>query len=163
VKLSFFYRSSKFNALMTLGILSLTAISLPVTAASQAACIKTSTSNIACAKLVSKAVARSNRERVRFAKGKTSTTLTREIPADGWIDLIINAKKGQAMGFTVGYDFKNSDIQAYLTEPGLQDISLSSGPKKTNEFVIKKTGDHYITVKNTTQKKITMTLYLNIN
>jgi hypothetical protein len=102
-------------------------------------------------------------ERVRFAKGETSTTLTREIPANGSIDFIITANKGQTMGFTVGYDFKDSDIQAFLTEPGLQDISLSSGPKKPNEFVIKKTGDHRLTVNNMTRKKITMTLYLNLN
>ncbi len=45
----------------------------------------------------------------------------------------------------------------------MQDISLTSGPKEPNEFVIKKTGDHRLTVNNTTKKKITITLYLDIN
>jgi len=89
--------------------------------------------------------------------------LTREILPNGSIDFIINARKGQTMDFTVGYDFKDSDVEAFLTEPGSQDISLSSGPKAPNEFVLKKTGDHNLTVKNTTKKKITITLYLDIN
>lgn len=102
------------------------------------------------------------REKVQFAKGKTDTALTRDIPANGSIDFIINAKKGQTMGFTVGYDFKDSDVEAFLTEPTVQDISLSSGPKKPNEFVVQITGDHRLTVTNKTGKKITITLYLDI-
>lgn len=102
-------------------------------------------------------------ERVQFKKGESSAMLTREIPANGSIDFIINARKGQTMDFTIGYDFKDSDVEAFLTEPGLQDISLSSGPKAPNEFVIEITGDHRLTVNNMTQKKITITLYLDID
>jgi hypothetical protein len=102
------------------------------------------------------------KEIVRFAKGATSANLTRTIAASGSIDFIINAKKGQKMDFTVGYDFKDSDVEAFLTEPGLQDISLTTGPKKPNEFVLKNTGNHRLTVNNTTAKKITITLYLDI-
>ncbi len=162
MKSFFFSRISKFNVLMTLGILSLTTIILPVTAAPQEAPTKTSTGDIA-EKLISQAVPKRKIERVRFAKGKTSIVLTRTILADGSMDFIINAKKGQTMDFTVGYDFRDSDIESFLTEPGLQDISLSSGPKKRNEFAIRKTGDHVITVNNTTRKKITIALYLDIN
>lgn len=101
-------------------------------------------------------------ERVKFAKGETSASVTKVIPANGSVDFIINAKKGQTMGFTVGYDFRDSDIEAFLTEPGMQDITISSGPKEPNEFIIKKTGDHRLTVNNTTKKKVTITLYLDI-
>jgi hypothetical protein len=102
------------------------------------------------------------KETVRFAKGANSTTLTRTIAASGSIDFIVNAKKGQKMGFTVGYDFNDSDVEAFLTEPGLQDISLTTSPKKPNEFVLKSTGNHRLTVNNTTKKKITITLYLAV-
>ncbi len=101
--------------------------------------------------------------RVQFARGETSVMLTKTIAANGSLDFLINAKKGQMMSFTVGYDFKDSDVEAFLTEPGLQDISLQSGPKENKEFRIKKTGDHRLTVNNTTRKKITITLYLDIN
>ena len=66
------------------------------------------------------------------------------------------------MDFTIGYDFDDSDIEGFLTEPGLQDIALSTGSKKPNEFVLTKTGNHRLTVNNTTAKKITITLYLGI-
>jgi hypothetical protein len=102
------------------------------------------------------------KETVRFAKGANSTRLTRTIAASGSIDFIINAKKGQKMGFTVGYDFDDSDVDAFLTEPGLQDISLTTSPQKPNEFVMKNTGHHRLTMNNTTAKKITITLYLAI-
>lgn len=101
--------------------------------------------------------------RVQFARGESSVSLTKTIAPNGSLDFLINAKKGQMMSFTVGYDFKDSDVEAFLTEPGLQDISLQSGPKEPNEFKIKKTGDHRLTVNNTTRKKITITLYLDIN
>ena len=101
-------------------------------------------------------------ERVQFKSGETSTMLTRDIPANGSIDFIMDVQKGQTIGYTVGYDFDDGDIEAFLTEPGMQDISKSSGPKEPQEFVVKKSGDHRLTVNNTTKKKITMTLYLDI-
>lgn len=104
-----------------------------------------------------------NSVRVQFAKGETSTMLTKDIPANGSVDFLINAQKGQRMEYTVGYDFKDSDIEAFLTEPGLQDISLSSGPKEPQQFDVQKSGDHRLTVNNTTGKKVTITLYLDIN
>jgi hypothetical protein len=102
------------------------------------------------------------KETVRFAKGATSTTLTRTISASGSIDFIINAKKGQKMDFTIGYDFKDSDVEGFLTEPELQDIALRTGPKNNNEFEVIKTGNHRLTVHNYTKKKTTITLYIGI-
>ena len=102
------------------------------------------------------------KETVRFAKGATSAALTRTIAASGSIDFIIHAKKGQKMDFTIGYDFEDSDVKGFLTEPGSQDISLTTGPKAPNEFVVNSSGNHRLTVNNTTAKKITITLYLNI-
>ena len=102
-------------------------------------------------------------ERIQFAAGKTDGYWTRDIPANGSIDFVINAKKGQTMGYTIGYDFKDSDLQGFLTEPGLQDISQTANPKETKEFTINKTGDHRLTVNNMSSKKVTFTLYLDIN
>lgn len=104
-----------------------------------------------------------NEVRVQFAKGETSAAVTKDIAANGSVDFLINAKKGQLLEYTVGYDFRDSDVQAFLTEPGMQDISHSSGPKDRQEFTIQKSGDHRLTVNNTTKKKITITLYLDIN
>ncbi len=104
----------------------------------------------------------SNFERVTFAAGESSTYLTRNIPANDSHEFIFNARKGQTLGFTVAYDFKVSDVEAFLTEPGSQDISLTTGPKAPNEFVVQKTGDHRLLVRNLTRKKITITLYLDI-
>lgn len=102
------------------------------------------------------------KERVRFAKGASSASLTRTIAATGSIDFIFKAKKGQKMDITIGYDFNDSDVQGFLTEPGLQDIALTAEPKKPYEFVVNTSGNHRLTVNNTTAKKITITLYLVI-
>lgn len=101
-------------------------------------------------------------ERVQFGAGKTDGSWTRDIPAGGAIDFVIGAKKGQTMGYEIGYDFNDKDVEAFLTEPGSQDISQQAGPKERNEFAIAKSGDHHLRVTNTTNKKITITLYLDI-
>lgn len=101
-------------------------------------------------------------EIVRFEKGANSAAITKTIDASGSVDFIINAKKGQKMDFTVGYDFKNSDVECFLTEPNSQDISLTAVPKAPQQFTINKSGNHRLTVNNTTSKKITITLYLEI-
>lgn len=101
-------------------------------------------------------------ETVRFARGESSAMLTRTIPANGSITFVINARAGQTMGFTVGYDFKDSDIVASLVPPGTTNVTWSGGPKEPNEYEIQDTGNHKLKVKNTTRKPITMTLYLDI-
>lgn len=100
--------------------------------------------------------------RVQLTKGETTTYVTRDIPANGSIDFLINAQKGQTMEYTVGYDFEDSDIIAYLGEPGDQDASIPAPPKAPQTFVVKKSGDHRIDVTNTTKKKVTITLYLDV-
>ena len=100
--------------------------------------------------------------RVQFAKGETSTMVTKDIPAKGSVDFLINMKKGQKMGFTVGYDFNDNDVNAALYEPDTKDVTLSSGPKEPQEFEVKMNGDHRLTVNNTTNKKVTITLYLDV-
>lgn len=100
--------------------------------------------------------------RIQFAKGETSTFMTKDIPAKGSVDFLMNVQKGQTIGYTVGYDFADTDVEAFLTEPGSQDISQTAGPKEPQEFSVSKSGDHRLTVNNTTGKKITVTLYLDI-
>lgn len=99
---------------------------------------------------------------VQFAKGKSDTYVTKTINPTSSIDFNMYAKKGQTISFTIGYDFKDSDIEGFLKEPTLQDISLTTGPKSPNEFKVNITGNHRLTVHNTTKKKITMTLYVSI-
>jgi hypothetical protein len=101
-------------------------------------------------------------ETVRFAKGKSDAALTRTINSASNFDFNISAKKGQTMSFTIGYDFKDSDVEGFLTEPGQQDISLTTEPKKPNEFKVKRTGNHRLTVHNYTKKNVTITLYISI-
>jgi hypothetical protein len=102
------------------------------------------------------------KETVRFAKGANSAALTRSIPASGARDFNIWAKKGQTIEFTIGYDFDDSHVQGFLTEPGLQDIALTTGPKSPNTFKLERTGNHRLTVQNYAEKNITITLYLSI-
>lgn len=103
-----------------------------------------------------------NSERLKFDKGATSGTYTRTLPAQGSIDLVVNAKKGQYMDYTVAYDFKKSDIEAFLTEPNLQDVSQTPTIDARSVFRINTSGDHRLTVNNMTRKSVTFTLYLQI-
>jgi hypothetical protein len=45
---------------------------------------------------------------------------------------------------------------------GMDEIAQTAAAKEPMEFTINKSGDHHIRVRNTTRKKITITLYLNI-
>lgn len=103
-----------------------------------------------------------NSERLKFAKGATDGSYTRTIPAQGSIDLVVNAKAGQYMEYTVAYDFKRTDIEAFLTEPDLQDVSQTPKIDERNVFAINTSGDHRLTVNNMTRKSVTFTLYLQI-
>lgn len=101
-------------------------------------------------------------ERIQFAKGETSTSVTKDIPANGSVDFLINVKKGQKMGFTVGYDFNDNDVNYALYEPNTKDVTMSAGPKEPQEFDVKMNGDHRLVINNTTKKKVTITLYLDV-
>lgn len=100
--------------------------------------------------------------RVSFAKGETSGSMTQTIPANGTVNFLVNARSGQLLEFTVGYDFSESDLSVYLSEPGAQEFTLAGEPKKREEFSIKKSGDHTIVVSNTSPKPATITLYVDI-
>ena len=104
----------------------------------------------------------SDLERIEFARGETSASVTKDIPANSEVGFLFNVKKGQTINYTVGYDFKASDIIAYLGEPGDQDASIPAVSKAPQTFVVKKSGDHFLSVRNTTKKKITITLYLDV-
>lgn len=101
-------------------------------------------------------------ERVKFAVGETSGNYTRTIPANGSIDFVINAKAGQYLDYTPAYDLKKTDVEAFLTEPKMQDVSQEAKTDARNVFKVAKGGDHRLTVNNTTGKSVTMTLYISI-
>jgi len=107
-------------------------------------------------------ISRIRTERVRFAAGETSASVTKVIPANGAIAFLFNVKKGQTIEYTVDYDFKESDLRVYLGEPGDQDASIPSASKAPQKFVVKKSGDHMLEVTNTTRKKATITLFLDV-
>jgi hypothetical protein len=96
----------------------------------------------------------SKSERVSFAPGKTEAHLKRTIPANGSIDFVANAKSGQRMEFSANYDKNPEEVELFLTEPGLQDISVSGAANEPIDFTIKKTGDHRITINNKTGKPV---------
>lgn len=102
-------------------------------------------------------------ERLQFSGGESDGSWTREIPANGSIDFVANAKKDQTFGFQVGYEGKASDVAIFLTEPELQDVSMKAAPEERKEFRVKKGGDHRLTVNNMTGKAVTMTLYVDIS
>lgn len=91
-----------------------------------------------------------------------SAHYTRDIPANGSLDFVVPAQKAEKLGIQMGYEGKASDIKGFLTEPGLQDISLSLPPESRKEFKVKTSGDHRLTVSNQTPKKVTFTLYLDL-
>lgn len=99
--------------------------------------------------------------RVQFARGETSTYVTKDIPANGSMLFVFNVQKGQTVDYTVAYDFDDSDVTVYMGEPGDQDSSIPSAIKAPQSFVVKRSGDHMLDVSNTTGKKITVTLYLD--
>lgn len=101
-------------------------------------------------------------ERVKFVKGETNGTFTRTLPANGSMDFIINAKTGQYMDYNVAYDFKKTDIGAFLSEPNLQDVSQTPAIDQRNVFAVNTSGDHRLTVNNMTSKRVTFTLYISI-
>jgi len=105
---------------------------------------------------------RTGTERVSFKAGENSADLTRDIPANSSLDFIINAKKGQSMNLQMGYEGKASDIEGFLSEPGLQDISVRLPAETRKEFTVKTSGDHRLTVSNKSGKRVTFTLYLDI-
>ena len=104
-----------------------------------------------------------NSEIVEFESGKTVTNLTRTVPANGSIDFVANARSGQRMQYSVIYDGgSDTDVEVFMTEPGAQDITNTSAANENNEFMIKKTGDHRITVNNTTGNKVSVKFGLSI-
>jgi hypothetical protein len=101
-------------------------------------------------------------ERVRFAKGQSSTNLTRNIPANGEIQFLINAKKGQKMEYEVGYDFRGSDVQVFLFDIASNEIVADSEAGLVESFVVRKSGDTSFVVRNKTGKRIQIRLYVDI-
>lgn len=105
--------------------------------------------------------AQDGRERIKFAKGKSSITLKRFVSGNaGTITFILYAKKGQAMNFTVD---GNADLGVSLSETGSQDYILQSEPGEPNEYQIAKSGDHFITVVNRSNRKANFTLSVVVN
>lgn len=105
---------------------------------------------------------RTGGEQIRFAAGENSASLTRDVAPNKSHDFIINAKKGQKIGFQIGYEGKASDLEGYLSEPGLQDLALAVPPESRKEFTVKSSGDHRFNVVNNGSKKATFTLYVDI-
>jgi len=107
-------------------------------------------------------LAQNTKERVQLIAGSDTKALTRTIGPNGSVEVSFKAKAGQTVGFTAGYDFKDSDIQVYFMQTGAQDYLKESGPKAPNEVLIDETGDYNVLVRNMTRKSITTTIYLDL-
>lgn len=104
--------------------------------------------------------AQDGREKIKFAKGKSSVTLKRIVSGDaGAITFSLTAKKGQVIKFTVD---GNPDLGISLCETGSQDFILEAEPGKSNEYKVAKSGEHFITVVNLSNTKANFTLQLTI-
>ncbi|MFZ1701916.1 MAG: hypothetical protein WBO10_05220 [Pyrinomonadaceae bacterium] len=102
----------------------------------------------------------SSRETIKFAKGKTLATVSRTISGDaGVITFIVNAKKGQRLNFTVEGE---GDLGISLSRAGKQDYEFESETGEPNEYMIVKTGEHFITVVNHGNAQSTITLRVNL-
>jgi hypothetical protein len=102
------------------------------------------------------------KETVRFARGSSEASLTRTLAPNASIEFSINARRGQTMNYTVGYDFAETDLEAFFTEAQSQN-AISIEPKNpNNETVLRATGNHRILVKNKTRKRVTFTLYVDV-
>jgi hypothetical protein len=102
-------------------------------------------------------------ERVRFAQGASSTNLTREIAAYGEAQFFINARKGQTMEYKVTtYNSDVSVAEVFVFDMASNKIVSESGPDELNSFVVEKSGDTSLTVRNKTGKTISISLYLDI-
>jgi uncharacterized surface anchored protein len=105
--------------------------------------------------------AQDGRERIKFTKGKSTAVLKRVVSGNaGTITFILYAKKGKIMNFTVD---GNADLGISLSETGSQDYILRSEPGEPNEYRIAKSGDHFITVVNHSNRKANFTLRVVIN
>lgn len=103
-------------------------------------------------------------EPIKFAAGETNKAITgRQIPANGSYDFLINARKGMKIGMHVSYGGATfSDIEAHLSEPDMQDTAMYMRAEERKSFVVKKTGDHRLRIVNTTGKKVTFGLYMDL-
>jgi hypothetical protein len=159
MKSFFSSRVSKFNASLTLCLLGVSTLSLPVMAVPQEA---TQSDNEPVQLLAQAPRGPSSTERVRFAKGTSSTNLPRKIAAYGEIKFLINATKGQTVEYEVSYDFRASDVQVFLFDLASNDIVSDSEAGALESFVVQKSGDTTLTVRNKTGKTISISLYLDI-
>lgn len=102
------------------------------------------------------------KETVRFARGTSSAAVTRTLAPNASIEFSVNARSGQTMNYTVGYDFASSDLEAYFTEARGQDSIPIEIKSMNNERVLEASGNHRILVKNKTRKRVTFTLYVDV-
>jgi hypothetical protein len=156
-------RVSKFNASIALCLLGVSTLSLPVMAVPQEATQSDNKPVQVLAQNPRTPRGASSTERVRFAKGESSTNLTRKIPANGEVTFLINARKGQTMEYEVTtYNSDVSVAEVFVFDMASNKIVSESGPDELNSFVVEKNGDTSLTVRNKTGKTISISLYLDI-
>lgn len=88
--------------------------------------------------------------RIRFARGRTSTTVTANIPANGERTYVLGARRGQTLSGTVSCSNGRCDF----AEGDLEDTQYSE--------YIENTGDVYITIHNHGSRATRMTLTISI-
>lgn len=102
-------------------------------------------------------------ERVRFAQGASSINLTRNIAAYGDAEFFIKARKGQTMEYQVTtYNSDASEVEVFVFDKASNKIVREYSSSGLDSFVVNKSGDTILTVRNKTDKAISITLYLDI-
>ncbi len=91
--------------------------------------------------------------RVRFAKGKSSATLTGSLKGDEEYEFVFGAKKGQTVYIT-NSDSNNFAYRVFVPEN--EDVNYDSTDLAvpTLEFVVPETGDYMLTVRRNTDSKV---------
>jgi hypothetical protein len=163
MKSFFSSRVSKFNASLTLCLLGVSTLSLPVMAVPQEATQSDNEPVQLLAQDPRFPKGESSTERVRFDKGESSTNLTRDITANGEVVFLINARKGQTLEYKVTtYNSDVSVAEVFVFDMASNKIVSESGPDELSSFVVEKSGDTSLTVRNKTGKTISISLYLDI-
>ncbi|MFM9903781.1 MAG: hypothetical protein ACKVQJ_04325 [Pyrinomonadaceae bacterium] len=106
--------------------------------------------------------AQNTKEQIQLKAGGETKSLTRTIGPNGSVTVSFRVTAGNTIGFTAGYDFKDTDIEVFLTKNNEDDILVNSGPKAPNEYLVGETGEYQVIVRNTTRKSITTTIYLDL-
>ncbi len=84
--------------------------------------------------------------RIKFAKGATSTTVTETLSGDQEYDMVFGAKKGQTITMSVSSDAGPNTFDFTLMGDGF-DVPAEEESYKMLSFIAPETGDYFVSVR----------------